>query len=57
MYRDTSSVDCAPRELTHACSGGWIVGEQIWNIVRRITVDINLYKQYTHIVEPTDWVT
>ena len=20
MYRDTSSVDCAPRELTHACS-------------------------------------
>ena len=21
MYRDTSSVDCAPRELTHACSG------------------------------------
>ena len=19
MYRDTSSVDCAPRELTHAC--------------------------------------
>ena len=20
MYRDTSSVDCPPRELTHACS-------------------------------------
>ena len=20
MYRDTSSVDCAPLELTHACS-------------------------------------
>ena len=20
MYRDTSSVDCAPRELTHACN-------------------------------------
>ena len=20
MYRNTSSVDCAPRELTHACS-------------------------------------
>ena len=20
MYRDTSSVDCAPQELTHACS-------------------------------------
>ena len=20
MYRDTSSVDCAPREFTHACS-------------------------------------
>ena len=23
MYRDTSSVDCAPRELTHACSEVW----------------------------------
>ena len=26
MYRDTSSVDCTPRELTHACSNDCIKG-------------------------------
>ena len=29
MYRDTSSVDCAPRELTHACSINYEIGKSV----------------------------
>ena len=36
MYRDTSSVDCAPRELTHACSLGNTIGQRQLSFLKHV---------------------
>ena len=45
MYRDTSSVDCAPRELTHACSRSGHVFTQ-WTRVHAVTPKLVICVMY-----------
>ena len=46
MYRDTSSVDCAPRELTHAhiahCRTKYL------SLLLRNCVVFSIFKKFTH---------
>ena len=43
MYRDTSSVDCAPRELTHACDNKLML---FWDNTTKHCSMIILLKMY-----------
>ena len=38
MYRDTSSVDCAPRELTHATMERMVNSRLTWYLERHMVI-------------------